>query len=167
MSRPKSTNPKRIRQCVECGETHHTNRLRCCACYYRHRYGIAECPGCGKEIVARWAMCRECNGKVVRNRKWTTDNSHEPQDRGHATPCWIWKGAIIQAGYGYVALPRGPVIPAHRWMYMQIRGDIPDGLHLDHLCRQPACVNPDHLEPVTPAENVRRSLLFRAKRKDA
>ncbi|MFF1336357.1 HNH endonuclease signature motif containing protein [Streptomyces sp. NPDC058290] len=45
---------------------------------------------------------------------------------------------------------------AHRWAYRDSRGDIPDGLELDHLCRHPACVRPDHLDPVTHAENVRR-----------
>ncbi len=45
---------------------------------------------------------------------------------------------------------------AHRWFYEQAKGPIPDGLSIDHLCRVPPCVNPDHLEAVSHTENVRR-----------
>ncbi len=66
--------------------------------------------------------------------------------------CWLWIGNMNPNGYGYFLRE-----PAHRFVYQTIVGDIPDGLHLDHLCRVRSCVNPDHLEPVTPLENVRRS----------
>lgn len=45
---------------------------------------------------------------------------------------------------------------AHRAMYEQVIGPIPEGMDLDHLCRQPRCINPDHLEPVTRAKNLQR-----------
>src|SRR5690349_8419011 len=70
-------------------------------------------------------------------------------------PCWVWSRARDHAGYGGVYCD-GHIVGAHRWVYQQLVGPIPDGLHLDHLCRNPSCVNPDHLEPVTVAENVRR-----------
>jgi hypothetical protein len=53
---------------------------------------------------------------------------------------------------------------AHRLVYRALRGPIPDGLTLDHLCRVPACVNPWHLEPVTAAENSRRDRIARGRR---
>ena len=77
------------------------------------------------------------------------------------TGCWNWTGAKSFAGYGRFgnnggrkATPR--VVMAHRFAFEQTIGRLPKRLHLDHLCRNPACVNPWHLEPVTMSENVRR-----------
>lgn len=77
------------------------------------------------------------------------------EDRGFETPCWIWQRATQSNGYGVVAVD-GRTRRAHRHYYEQANGPIPAGLDIDHLCRQRACVNPDHLEPVTRSENLRR-----------
>lgn len=69
--------------------------------------------------------------------------------------CWRWDGKRDPKGYGRSEL-NGRCISAHRVMYILLRGPIPEGLHLDHLCNRTWCVNPDHLEPVTPEENRRR-----------
>lgn len=69
--------------------------------------------------------------------------------------CIEWTGPKLRKGYGVTNAGI-----AHRVAYLLVRGDIPDGLHLDHLCRNRACVNPDHLEPVTVTENNRRSAEF-------
>lgn len=66
-----------------------------------------------------------------------------------------WKGALTREGYGQFTLD-GRRTSAHRAAYLLLAGPIPDELHLDHLCRNPQCVNPGHMEPVTPAENIRR-----------
>ena len=66
--------------------------------------------------------------------------------------CWLWTGPKYHNGYGQA---RGGRV--HRLMYEALVGPIPDGLELDHLCRIRECVNPEHLEPVTRAENARRA----------
>lgn len=68
--------------------------------------------------------------------------------------CWIWTSQRTVAGYG--CFHDGRNIRAHRWAYEHFIGPIPAGLHLDHLCGNPACVCPEHLEPVTHKENMRR-----------
>lgn len=73
-----------------------------------------------------------------------------PQPSG----CWHWTGAKTAKGYGRFYLDGNK--HAHRVAYELHKGAIPTGLVLDHLCRNPCCVNPEHLEPVTLAENVKR-----------
>lgn len=70
--------------------------------------------------------------------------------------CWMWAGAITLHGYPRFTMRSGQV-QAHRLAYEKVVGAIPEGLELDHLCRVRHCVNPDHLEPVTHAENMRRA----------
>lgn len=69
--------------------------------------------------------------------------------------CWLWTASRYLGGYGQLWVD-GRLVPAHRFAYELLTGPIPEGLQLDHLCRVPACVNPDHLEPVTQRENILR-----------
>lgn len=69
--------------------------------------------------------------------------------------CWLWQAKENVVGYGRIRIG-GRKVLAHRYSYELLKGEIPNGLELDHLCRVPACVNPDHLEPVTRRENITR-----------
>jgi len=69
--------------------------------------------------------------------------------------CWQWTGATNKGGYGSLRW-EGRFPYAHRVVYELLVGPIPKGMQLDHLCRNRACVRPDHLEPVTCRENVLR-----------
>lgn len=71
--------------------------------------------------------------------------------------CWIWTGARMKYGYGRANIGRGTIRFAHRVSYALFHGEAPDSLVIDHLCRVPQCVRPEHLEAVTQRENVMRS----------
>lgn len=69
--------------------------------------------------------------------------------------CWIWTGAVESQGYGRFCL-HGKTIYAHRASFILHNSVIPDGMQIDHLCRNRRCVNPSHLEIVTQKENILR-----------
>ncbi len=81
-------------------------------------------------------------------------NEHGPNG------CWTWNGCVGDHGYSRINSRFYWATYAHRAAYMLFVGPIPKGLLIDHLCRNRACCNPDHLEPVTQRENTRRSPLM-------
>ena len=84
--------------------------------------------------------------------QWKVGHKVDPE-----TGCWVWQGSMYRNGYGQCR--RDGESLAHRWYYLTLVGPIPEGLELDHLCRNRACVNPEHLEPVSRSTNLRRSPL--------
>ena len=79
--------------------------------------------------------------------------------------CWNWTAGTRRGGYGQFFIRKRAdrshvVATAHRFCYEALLGEIPDGLEPDHLCRNPACVRPDHLELVTHRENSIRGTSF-------
>ncbi|OZE77409.1 hypothetical protein CH305_18215 [Rhodococcus sp. 15-649-2-2] len=70
--------------------------------------------------------------------------------------CWLWQGPTAPHGYGTTIRAWGRGWLPHRLAYTVMVGEIPEGLQIDHLCRVRKCINPNHLEAVTQAENLRR-----------
>lgn len=70
--------------------------------------------------------------------------------------CWVWTAGKRHGGYGQFNVGDGRNVRAHVFAYELLVGPVPEGLELDHLCRNPACVNPDHLEPVPHRVNILR-----------
>jgi hypothetical protein len=125
-------------------------------------------PDCGRNVKRRgWcekhAKREEQYGETTEphERKfWAKVNKDGPlpEHRPDLGPCWIWTGYVhVTTGYGQFgnSVSHGTNLP-HRIAYQYLVGPIPKGLHLDHLCRVRTCVRPEHLEPVTPRENIRR-----------
>jgi hypothetical protein len=84
-----------------------------------------------------------------------------PIDPGHTVEpngCWRWNGYVnpTTGRAGQVSFGGGRLGSAYQRYYERAKGPIPAGLQIDHLCRNPRCVNPDHLEAVTSAVNTRR-----------
>lgn len=116
---------------------------------------ITKTCGCG---------CRESITSTKPNAKYIlghnnrrTPNDYEVVDMSYKTPCWAWIRSINPKGYGRATFASGKTGLAHRKYYENHIGPIAKGMQIDHLCRVTRCVNPEHMEQVTPAENIRRA----------
>lgn len=126
------------------------------------------CDGCGGKVTTRYShflrkethFCSTPCYALYRKQNYGSDSVELELLKlskflGEGTDdCIFWLGHKINTGYGVVN--RKGVKLAHRYLYELIVDKIPDGLTLDHLCRNKICVNPMHLEPVTLIENLRR-----------
>ncbi len=121
------------------------------------------CVDCGRAIWPGFARCKPCalrKRHAERQDSFTAETLralYMVEDRGFRNPCWIWKGSPDKLGYCRITF-RGKRQMAHRFAYEFLIGPFPEGLEPDHLCRNRSCVNPDHIEPVTHAVNMARSL---------
>lgn len=101
--------------------------------------------------------------RPIEDRFWEKVNKDGPipEHRPDLGPCWVWMDAPMPNGYGRIFVSKTPTrieTYAHRLSYQLLVGPIPDGLTIDHLCRNRMCVNPDHLEPVTHQVNFFRGM---------
>jgi hypothetical protein len=126
-------------------------RQLCSVCYSRYRKhgdpSITKRPDLGKSLEGRFWEKVNKDGPV-------------PASRPELGPCWVWT-AGLNHGYGQFIImrgKRGAPVRAHRMAWAFVRGEIPDDLDLDHLCRNRPCVNPAHLEPVTNEVNIERGM---------
>ncbi|MGB6686268.1 MAG: HNH endonuclease signature motif containing protein [Terracidiphilus sp.] len=99
------------------------------------------------------------NGEFDPNRLW----AQVDRNRGE---CWYWTGCTNSSGYGFI-YAQGRNLAVHHLAYQLEKGPVPEGMELDHTCRNRTCCNPDHLEPVTHVENMLRAGLIPPRRPSA
>lgn len=132
-----------------CGESHHANGY--CAMHNARvqRTGTPDAPYKSKTTLEKFWLKVDKEGPI-------------PAHRPELGACWLWTGEQQKEGYGRISTRTKPTPSgtrlAHRAAYELLVDPIPAGMHLDHLCRNPQCVNPAHLEPVTPKVNTERGL---------
>jgi hypothetical protein len=108
----------------------------------------------GRTKDGRRSKCRSCmtNGRPPGPVPMNPLTRHTVDERG----CHIWSGAVHKSGYGQVKW-KGKSTVAHRVIYELVKGEVPEGMVIDHLCSVKLCVNPEHLEAVNYSTNTQRA----------
>jgi hypothetical protein len=141
-----------IRPCETCGKDKQDGKRECTTCRVRrhrqlHPYvsvaGTSTGPG---------------RGRGLRRKRPLADRLWAKVEKADVDACWEWTGSRTPHGYGQIRESGvgSALVHAHRVAYEAAVGPIPEGLEIDHLCRNRACCNPAHLEPVTHQENIQR-----------
>lgn len=138
---------------------------------------VPNCLDCGTDICHRGPRALRCEACSPVHGRQRERSYYRPRPKAQAgqrsqrrgpkvdpftryvvtnTECWEWAGLLTSNGYGLWPDKSYGTRRAHRIFYTTFVGPIPDGLVIDHLCRNRMCVNPEHLEPVTARENVQR-----------
>lgn len=115
------------------------------------------CKNCCKKRDARSKQCVACYRKLKTKQSRLNFRKRFLSKILKTPNCWIWKAYIGKNGYGEIGLGDRKLFLAHRISYELHKGKIPNGLHIDHLCFNRACVNPNHLEAVSQKVNNQRS----------
>jgi uncharacterized protein YdcH (DUF465 family) len=128
--------------------------------------GLCKC-GCGQKTTISQQKEKRFGYEKGQPKKYISGHNQKLpyafvlEDRGYSSPCWIWiRGLSRVGGYGLWGNATKKVIGrsryAHRYFYDLIFGPVQKGLQLHHRCRVTYCVNPNHLEPLTPAQHKRK-----------
>lgn len=160
------------RSCADCGAditTRHGNATRCQPCAgerAKWQQGKGKPGACAVDTIEcvssrlRRGMCETHYRRLMQTG--TTDAPIRIDNLTHFTVtssgCWQWVGGMWPNGYGKTSTPVNGTRLAHRAFYIEHVAPIDDGLDLDHLCRNRACCNPAHLEPVTRSVNIQRGV---------
>jgi len=127
--------------------------------YNRERFGVCSFDGCD---IPRYGKAIYCNGHYQQSfkdykltplgePKVSVEERFWPKVEKNSSGCWLWTAYVMPNGYGiFFALNE---MYAHRVSYKLFKGEIPEGFHVDHKCHVRNCVNPNHLQSVTPSEN--------------
>ena len=135
-----------------CAELQHVVSVSGKVCSVASCDSPVDCKGLCRAHYKRLRKYGDPEGRPTRDRDARFDSYCVTTAEG----CIQWISTIQSMGYGQFGIGKGHSVLAHRYAYERAYGPIPEGLVIDHLCRNRRCVNPEHLEAVTNLENMRR-----------